>query len=200
MPKPQKVKYIVIHCTAGFSKPKGIERFWRNTLNWRYKGYSVIINTNGDIYVLEYNSRKNGYFKINYSDIINCSGEDEVYTEKFKKAFSFITNGVKGFNNNSIHISYIGGVDKNNVNKAVDTRTEEQKKSLVFCIEKAKNVLKEALNKEPEVLVCGHRDFSNDKNGSGVIESWERIKECPSFDAISEYEKYTHSNLKGKLP
>lgn len=200
MPLPQKVKHIVIHCTAGFSKPEGIERFWINTLGWKHKGYAVIIDTNGDIYVLEYNSRKNGYFKINYSDITNCSGEDKVYLDKFEKAFSFITNGVKGFNSNSIHISYIGGVDRKNVNKPVDTRTEEQKKSLIFCIQKAKYILKQALNKEPEVLVCGHRDFSNDKNGSGVIESWERIKECPSFDAIPEYEKYTHPILKDKLP
>ena len=48
-------------------------------------------------------------------------------------------------------------------------------------------------------MILGHRDFSNDKDGSGVIESWERIKECPCFDAIPEYQFYNSNNGKKEL-
>jgi len=32
------------------------------------------------------------------------------------------------------------------------------------------------------VTICGHRDFSPDKDGDGVIEPWEWMKTCPGFD------------------
>ena len=34
----------------------------------------------------------------------------------------------------------------------------------------------------PQSIVCGHRDYSPDQNGDGVIEPWEFMKECPGFD------------------
>jgi len=48
----------------------------------------------------------------------------------------------------------------------------------------------------------GHRDFSNDKNKNGVIESWERNKECPSMDIIGSQEHYLYSSKDryNKLP
>lgn len=97
-----------------------------------------------------------------------------------------VSNGVKGYNSNSVHISYQGGVDRKNVNLAVDSRTHEQKESILECIHE---VLVELKKHQPidHIKILGHRDFSPDKNGNGVIESWERIKECPSFDAIPEY-------------
>ena len=33
----------------------------------------------------------------------------------------------------------------------------------------------------------GHRDISPDLNHNGVVDPWERIKECPCFDAMTEY-------------
>jgi len=77
------------------------------------------------------------------------------------------TNGVAGFNFNSIHISYIGGV--NQKNKPKDTRTEEQKVSLLVAIQKAKKY-------SPNAIIQGHKDFPNVK------------KACPSFDAKKEYQ------------
>ena len=47
-----------------------------------------------------------------------------------------ISNGVKGFNANSIHISYIGGVDKDG--KAIDNRTPEQKATILKYLRKWK--------------------------------------------------------------
>lgn len=32
---------------------------------------------------------------------------------------------------------------------------------------------------------CGHRDYSPDQNGDGVIEPWEFIKTCPGFDVVA---------------
>lgn len=95
------------------------------------------------------------------------------------------TNGVLGHNAGTVHISYRGGVERGNVNKAQDTRTPEQKEAIKCTIRQIRAELK-----KPDLPVKGHRDFSPDKNGNGVIESWERIKECPSFDAIPEYKNF----------
>ena len=40
----------------------------------------------------------------------------------------------------------------------------------------------------PDAMICGHRDFSPDLNGDGIIEPWEWMKACPCFDAIDEYQ------------
>ncbi len=86
-----------------------------------------------------------------------------------------IANGVAGHNANSIHISYIGGVEDG---KAKDTRSDEQKASMVTLLK----VLKQ---KYPAAKIVGHRDFSPDKNHNGIIEGWEYIKMCPSFDVAT---------------
>ena len=44
------------------------------------------------------------------------------------------TNGVLGYNSSYIHISYIGGVEKDNYKIAKDSRTQEQKLSLQHLI------------------------------------------------------------------
>lgn len=35
------------------------------------------------------------------------------------------------------------------------------------------------------VRVCGHRDYSPDLDGDGIIEPWEWLKTCPGFDVAS---------------
>lgn len=89
-----------------------------------------------------------------------------------------VSNGVQGYNSTSINVAYIGGIDRNG--KAVDNRTSEQKKSLV-------DLLKQLRQRYPKARIMGHRDISPDKNGNGIVDPWERIKECPCFDAITEY-------------
>lgn len=89
-----------------------------------------------------------------------------------------IANGVAGHNANSVHVSYAGGVDSNG--HAVDNRTDAQKAMLI-------TVLKELKQKFPTAKILGHRDLSPDKNKNGKIDSYEWIKYCPCFDAISEY-------------
>jgi N-acetyl-anhydromuramyl-L-alanine amidase AmpD len=85
---------------------------------------------------------------------------------------------VQGYNHNSIGISYIGGVDAHN--KAKDTRTPAQKAAII-------KLLKELRQRYPKARILGHRDISPDKNHNGRVDTYERIKECPCFDAIPEY-------------
>ena len=84
-------------------------------------------------------------------------------------------------NSVSINVAYIGGViSQEGVLKSVDNRTPEQKASL--------RTLLGALKKRyPQAVIQGHRDFSPDTNGNGVVDPWERIKDCPCFDAKVEY-------------
>jgi N-acetylmuramoyl-L-alanine amidase len=72
-----------------------------------------------------------------------------------------ICNGVAGHNSNSIHISYIGGVDAKN--NPIDNRTEAQKKTMLTLIRTMQS-------RYPNARVLGHRDFPNVR------------KACPSFD------------------
>lgn len=92
---------------------------------------------------------------------------------------SQVANGVKGHNSDSIHIAWIGGIDANG--KGIDNRTQAQKDAIV-------RILRELRPRYPKARILGHRDIaSKDINGNGIIDPWERVKECPCFDAIPEY-------------
>lgn len=73
----------------------------------------------------------------------------------------YIAYGVGGYNQNSIHISYIGGVDDDG--KAFDNRTPKQILSQLKLIIEMKE-------RFPDAEILGHRDFPNVN------------KECPSFN------------------
>ena len=72
----------------------------------------------------------------------------------------------KGRNRNSIGICYCGGVEADGKTPK-DTRTQEQKDSLL-------HVLKTLKAMYPEAVIYSHNEFAN--------------KACPSFDATGEYE------------
>lgn len=71
------------------------------------------------------------------------------------------SNGVAGYNQWSIHISYVGGI--NDRGKPFDTRTKAQIATQI-------DLIKELQQKFPTAELLGHRDFPNVK------------KACPSFD------------------
>lgn len=91
---------------------------------------------------------------------------------------SIVSNGVFGYNNNSINLCYIGGIAADG--KPKDTRTDEQKGTLETLVMEYRKLY-------PNAKIQGHRDFSPDKNKNGVIEPFEWIKICPCFDAKKEY-------------
>ena len=82
--------------------------------------------------------------------------------------FNQVANGVKGFNQMTVHISYIGGITK--AGKPVDNRTDAQKRAILLCINE---VIDWSDNKK--LTIQGHRDFPNQN------------KACPCFDARAEY-------------
>lgn len=74
------------------------------------------------------------------------------------------SNGVAGHNAHSIHISYIGGIDKKG--KGLDNRTLAQKAAQIILLKKYKALF-------PGAKILGHRDFPGVK------------KECPSFSVAA---------------
>ena len=80
-----------------------------------------------------------------------------------------IANGVRGYNHNSIHLSYIGGVDSQN--KPIDNRTLAQQHVMM-------DIIKMLLKLFPDAKIKGHRDFPNVN------------KACPSFDVEKWLENY----------
>lgn len=118
--------------------------------------------------ILNYWEKHNGWNTPGYHYLIDHTGKiwELVRIDK-------ISNGVKGHNENSVHFTCIGGIDSNG--KAIDNRTEEQIASQLMIISRLKELI-------PNIIFLGHRDFSIDKNGNGIIEVWEWIKACPGYD------------------
>lgn len=130
------IKYIAVHCTAT-AQTATVENIQKY---WR---------------------EHLGWKMPGYHFIIKPNGEIIHLLD-----ISQVSNGVKGFNSETINISYIGGVDVKNSPK--DTRTDAQKATLL-------RLLKELKTKFPKAIIQGHRDFPKVK------------KACPSFDAKTEY-------------
>ena len=132
----RNIKFIAVHCTAT-AQTATVENIQKY---WR---------------------EHLGWQMPGYHFIIKANGEIVRLLDIEK-----VSNGVKGFNSETINISYIGGVDFKNNPK--DTRTPEQKANLL-------KLLREMKTKFPKAIIQGHRDFPNVK------------KACPSFDAKNEY-------------
>ena len=103
----------------------------------------------------------NGWSDIGYHYVIDLDGTIEPGRD-VEKAGAHCSN----HNAKSIGICYVGGRAKDSKDPE-DTRTDEQKASLVL-------LLKFLRAKYPGAKIYGHRDFAP--------------KACPSFDAKKEYE------------
>lgn len=134
----REIKYLVVHCTATSQDTK--------------------IQS-----IIDYWRKVLGWKNNGYHFIIDKNGNTSKITPIDK-----IANGVKNHNANSIHISYIGGIDSKG--KAVDNRTIAQKESLLYY-------LRDLKRKFPKAKILGHREFAGVK------------KECPCFNASEEYEE-----------
>jgi N-acetylmuramoyl-L-alanine amidase len=142
----RKINGIVIHCTASSQNASA-----QDILNY-FKNVKKW-NSPGYHYIIEPNGT-----------IVNTWSLGKV------------SNGVKGYNRDTVHISYIGGKDN-------DDRTFAQKQSMVNLVNQLRQP--HELGKIP---VKGHRDYSPDLNNNGIIESFEWIKRCPSFE-VSDWLK-----------
>jgi len=154
----RRIDYIAIHCTA---TPEG---------------------TDTTVEDIRKNHRAQGWSDIGYHYVIYRDG-----TVNMGRDVDIAGAHVSGYNANSIGISYVGGLE----NKpgvpyaklpAKDTRTEEQKASMLALLMDLRKLY-------PKAIIQGHRDFSPDRNGDGVISADEWIKACPSFEAKREFRR-----------
>lgn len=90
---------------------------------------------------------------------------------------------VKGYNENSIGICLIGGLNEDGKPYSEDGNgddfTPEQYEALLYKLAELRDTY-------PDTGICGHRDLSPDLNDDGVITKGEWIKNCPCFD-VSDF-------------
>lgn len=159
-----ELKYLVIHCTA---TPDGRDV---SAADIRRMHLSPV------------SEGGRGWKQVGYTDIIHLDGTVERIVDNNEDANVDtweITNGAKGYNAISRHIVYAGGCDRSM--KPKDTRTAAQKKAMAAYV-------LDFHRRFPDVKIIGHRDLSPDLNGNGIIEPFEFMKACPSFE-VSEWLK-----------
>ena len=103
--------------------------------------------------------KERGWSGIGYHYVIKLDGSIE-YGRDINKTGAHVKNHNKG----SIGICYIGGCDASMKDK--DTRTQEQKESLLL-------LLKTLMKMHPDATIHGHNEFAS--------------KACPCFNANEEY-------------
>lgn len=142
----KKLKYLVIHCTA---TPAGREVTGDDIRRW----HTSPVSQGG-----------RGWKQVGYTDLFHLDGSVERLV-KNNEDMSVdpweVTNGAAGYNSVSRHIVYAGGVDANDVNKAVDTRTPAQKEAM-------KRYVLDFHRRFPGMRIVGHNQLA--------------AKACPSFD------------------
>lgn len=126
--------------------------------------------------------RSQGWTKPGYHRLIAADG-----TIHELAPYAEITNGVAGYNANSIHISYIGGMV---AGRPADNRTPAQREAMRTLVEEAANLF-------PNAIILGHRDFSPDKNRDGEITPDEWMKSCPAFSVKAWLDEI---DFKGRAP
>lgn len=135
--------------------------------------------------ILDYWKKDLGWKQVGYHRLINDDGTIEKLAP-----LSTVTNGVAGYNSDSIHICYKGGLVSVKDSKYTygDTRSEAQKKAFGEAIYNVLWELRElGVPDIDNITIVGHRDLSPDLNKDGKIESREWVKVCPTFNAIEEY-------------
>jgi len=135
------INKIIVHCSA---TPQFKEFSASHIKDWHVNG--------------------NGWSDIGYHYVVKLDGTIEV-----GRLLKTIGAHSKGNNKDSIGVCYIGGKDTF-MEEWVDTRTKEQKESLIILLKYLKKVFSNA-------EIFGHRDFSE--------------KLCPSFNAKKEYKNLT---------
>lgn len=133
----RKVSKLIIHCTA---TPEGRHHDVADIRRWHLN---------------------RGFSDIGYHYLIHLDGTIEIGRPITKQGAH-----CSGENRGSVGICYVGGMSKD-MKKSKDTRTPEQKNSLV-------TLMQELIYKyNKDITIHGHNEFAN--------------KACPSFNVKSEY-------------
>jgi hypothetical protein len=139
------LKYLVIHCTA---TPEGREVTSAQIRAW----HTGPVSRGG-----------RGWKQVGYTDMIHRDGTIERLVENNEDAKVDpweITNGASGYNSNSRHVVYVGGLAADGKTPR-DTRTPKQLKAM-------ENYVKDFHKRFPNVRIVGHNELAK--------------KACPSFD------------------
>lgn len=158
----QKLKYLVIHCTA---TPEG-----RDVSAADIRRMHTSPKPQG-----------RGWRQVGYTDLFRLDGTRERLVKNNEDAYVDgweVTNGAAGFNSVSRHIVYAGGVAKDGKTPQ-DTRTPAQRSAMAEYVQ-------DFHRRHPDVKIIGHRNLSPDRNGNGKVEPNEWTKACPSFE-VSEW-------------
>jgi len=110
--------------------------------------------------IRKWHVEENGWIDVGYHLVVHLDG-----TVHTGRDFEKVGAHCRGHNEDSIGICYIGGRDFS-MEFAKDTRTEEQKESMLILLKYLKNIYLDA-------KIHSHSDFAD--------------KACPSFDATAEY-------------
>ncbi len=133
----RKIDKIIVHCTA---TPEGRHHDVADITRWHLQ---------------------RGFNTIGYHYLIHLDGTIEEGRDISRSGAH-----CSGQNRNSIGVCYVGGMTKD-MKKAKDTRTKQQKDSLV-------KLLQELIYKyNKDMTIHGHNEFAN--------------KACPSFNVQKEY-------------
>ena len=152
------INAIVVHCAA---TPNGDKRFTLETLDSMHKQRGFQRQPEN---IAKYVSRTgNTLGSIGYHFVIQIDG-----TVRVGRDVEEIGAHVSGSNAKSIGICMIG----------TDKFTQAQWAALA-------GLVRGLQGQYPGASVKGHRDYSPDLDGDGVIEPQEWIKLCPGFDVAS---------------
>ena len=121
---------------------------------------------------------KKGWSDIGYHTVIKRDG-----TVEDGRPLVRIGAHVKGHNQDNIGICLIGGVDENN--KPQNDFTNAQFDSLRSHISGLCGVY--GIKQEN---IKGHRDWFEDTNGDGIIDSRDWLKECPCFSVQDKLKEW----------
>ena len=108
-----------------------------------------------------------GWIMIGYHYVIRRNGTIEIGRQESVQGAH-----VKGHNRNTLGVCMIGGITDGDPD---DNFTVEQYASLRRLLDNLKS-------NHGDADILGHRDYSPDLNGDGVIDKFEWVKHCPCFD------------------
>lgn len=120
--------------------------------------------------------RAKGWAGIGYALVIRRDG-----TIEFGRHFDEQGAHVAGYNDRSVGICLVGGLDANGKpgEKFDDTFTPAQRRAL-------SDTLRFLRLAYPGAKIVGHRDLSPDTDGNGIVDRHEWVRECPTF-SVSDW-------------